>query len=174
MMTYILCATRIPTMSERQARRGDDLVERCHGWNYFTSFGAPIRPDYLQDEDGTHTEIEILVADKNSNLGRLRVSRLRVCRVRSALVCRGAGTMSEITFIQDALFLKCAGLPLNTLVEHRTFSSGYSHRWFKMLGASQRFVLALIKYDEGTPSSSAQTLARSRPPARALEEYRGS
>jgi hypothetical protein len=75
-MTYILRATRIPTMSERQARRVDDLVDRYHGWNYFTSFGAPISPDYLQDEDGTHTEIEILVADKNCNFAE---SEFRAC-----------------------------------------------------------------------------------------------
>jgi hypothetical protein len=63
--------------------------------------------------------------------------------------------MSDITSIQDARFLKRVGLPLNTPVEHRTFSAGYCHRWFKMLGANQRFVRALIKYGESDGDEGA-------------------
>jgi hypothetical protein len=63
--------------------------------------------------------------------------------------------MSDITSIQDARYLKRAGLPLNTPVEQHTFSAGYSHRWFKMLKANERFVLALIKYVERGGSEGA-------------------
>ena len=74
--------------------------------------------------------------------------------------------MTEITSIQDARFLKRAGLPLNTPVKHRTFSAGYSHRWFKMLRANQRFVLALIKYGESDGHEGAW-----RKVERALEKF---
>jgi hypothetical protein len=63
--------------------------------------------------------------------------------------------MNDITSIQDARYLKRAGLPLNTPLEQRTFSAGYSHRWFKMLKANERFVLALIEYGERGGSEKA-------------------
>ena len=74
--------------------------------------------------------------------------------------------MNDITSIQDARYLKRAGLPLNTPLEQRTFSAGYSHRWFKMLKANERFVLALIEYGERGGSEKAWAKVE-----RALEKF---
>jgi hypothetical protein len=63
--------------------------------------------------------------------------------------------MSDVTSIQGARYLKRAGFPMNTPVEQRTFSASYSHCWFKMLKANERFVVALIEYGERGGSQEA-------------------
>ncbi len=80
-----------------------------------------------------------------------RTIRYHPCKYRAAAMASGLVTfasfaatecprsraMSDITSIQDARFLRRVGMPLNTTLEHRTFSAGYSHRWLKVLKANE-------------------------------------
>jgi hypothetical protein len=57
-----------------------------------------------------------------------------------------------ITNIDDARFLKRGGLPLNTAVQHRTFSEEYSEHWVRLMQAHSKFMGAVLDYTEHSGS----------------------
>lgn len=75
-MTKVLRAFREKPMSARQKQRVDDLISRYHG-RFQTSFGAPISPGFNQCEDGSETEIEIVVPEDES--ASVAASGFRAC-----------------------------------------------------------------------------------------------
>jgi hypothetical protein len=56
---------------------------------------------------------------------------------------------SKPTKLDDARELKRAGLPLNTPLEHRTFSQEYSEHWFRLLITLREFMVAAGKFCDG-------------------------
>lgn len=74
-MPYVLRAVREKRMSKRQEARVDELICRYHG-EFYLSFGARISPGFDQYEDGTGTEIELVVEDENAQKA---ASEFRCC-----------------------------------------------------------------------------------------------
>jgi hypothetical protein len=75
-MTKVLRAFREKPMSARQKQRVDDLISRYHG-HLQTLFGALMAPGFSQCEDGSETEIEIVVAEDES--AAVAASEFRAC-----------------------------------------------------------------------------------------------
>jgi hypothetical protein len=61
----------------------------------------------------------------------------------------------EITDLDDARFLKRAGLPLDLPLTHREFSREYSEHWLGLMNAHSRFTIAVLEYSEGARSGSS-------------------
>jgi len=58
-----LRAHRTKPMTDRQQKRVDDLIGRFHAKVYF--IGQLLGPDYEQYEDGSDTDIGIIVTDED-------------------------------------------------------------------------------------------------------------
>lgn len=59
------------------------------------------------------------------------------------------------TELGDARELKRVGFPLNTPLEHRTFSQKYSEHWFCLMTAQAKFVVAVRKFSDGPRAGNA-------------------
>ena len=67
------------------------------------------------------------------------------------------------TRLDDARALKRMNIPLNTPVEHRTFSKAYSKHWFALMNAHTEFMLAMREYcDDADPRPGKWKLVRRR------------
>jgi hypothetical protein len=59
-----------------------------------------------------------------------------------------------VTQLDDARVLKKLGAPLTMAIERREFSQEYSERWFALMNAHTRFMIAVREYSDGPRAGS--------------------
>jgi hypothetical protein len=59
-----------------------------------------------------------------------------------------------ITDLDDARFLKRAGLPLDMPLKHREFSHEFTEHWFALMNAHTHFMIAVLEFSDGARSGS--------------------